>query len=88
MVMAESAELFEKVVGITNEYFGLAADRFVSRQIRNHLHKSPEQLREQDLATLVKWISLAMALLTDDEKLIKRYTDNLQAMANLARIES
>jgi hypothetical protein len=85
MVHQTKTKLFDEVVAITHEYFGLAADRFVARQIRNHLHKDPEQLRKQDLAALIKWISLAMALITDDEKLIKKYTTNLQAMANLSK---
>ncbi len=80
--MAEQPQLFEAVVDVTNEYFGIAAERFVTRQIHNHLHKSPEQLCKQDLATLIRWISLAVALLTDDEELIKKYVANLKDMTS------
>ncbi len=82
--MPQSSQLYDEVVSITNEYFGLAADRFVARQIRNHLHKDPEQLRKKDLADLIQWISLAMAVLTDDEKLIKKYVTNLRDMADIS----
>lgn len=70
--------LYNDVVHVTHEYFGPAADRFVTRQIRNHLRKDPYQLRKQDLAGLIEWISLAMALLSDDEKLVSKYVADLK----------
>jgi hypothetical protein len=70
--------LYKKVVKITNKYVGPAADRFVSRQVQNHLNKDPNELEEQDLVILIDWISIAMALLTEDENVIKRYVQDLR----------
>jgi hypothetical protein len=72
--------LYTKVVAVTADYLGPAADRFISRQIRNHLHKTPETIARTDLADLIDWIKLAMALLTDDEKLIKEYITSLKEL--------
>ena len=40
--------LYDKVVRITHVYLGPAADRFIARQVENHLHKEPEQLSLDD----------------------------------------
>jgi hypothetical protein len=82
MATSSQLTLYRKVVNISHEYVGPAADRFVSRQIKNHLNKSPEQLRKQDLAKLIDWISLAMALLIEDEKMIKEYVESLKQLAS------
>ena len=73
--------LYKKVVDITTEYIGPAADRFVARQIRSHLNKPPEQLKKQDLVRLIDWIGLAMALITEDEKVLSEYVEDLRYMA-------
>lgn len=69
--------LYEEVVDITHEYLGPAADRFVTRQIRSHLHKNPEELKKRDLKNLIDWIGLAMSLLSEDEELVHKYVANL-----------
>ena len=38
--------LYLKVVRITDHYLGPAADRFIRRQIENHLNKHPEELAQ------------------------------------------
>ena len=65
---------------VTHTYFGPAADRFVTRQIQNHLRKSPEQLGKKDLAELIDWIGLAMATLVEDKQLISRYVADLKSL--------
>lgn len=75
--------LYQDVVRVTYEYFGPATDRFVTRQIRNHLDKDPEQLREKDLARLIDWIAIAMATLNEDQALITRYITELKNIAKL-----
>jgi hypothetical protein len=80
MVTGTDDTLYKEVVKVTHKYFGPAADRFVTRQIRNHLSKNPEQLRKQDLARLIDWIRLAMALLNEDEKLVNMYAADLKAL--------
>lgn len=74
--------LYDEVVSVTYEYLGPAADRFVSRQIRSHLGKDPEKLRKQDLKTLIDWFSLALALLSEDTKLVKEYSKDLKNLTN------
>lgn len=73
--------LYEEVVGVTYEYLGPAADRFVARQIRNHLGKEPERLQKQDLGRLIDWFSASLSLLSEDTKMVKRYVIALNALA-------
>lgn len=80
--MVTGPSLYQEVVTVTEHYFGPAADRFIARQVHNHLNKNPEILRKEDLAGLTKWISLAMALLVDDEKLIKKYVSELEKLVD------
>lgn len=74
--------MYERVVITTHEYLGPAADRFVTRQIRNHLHKDPEELKKRDLKKLIDWIGLAMTLLCEDAELVQRYLASLKRLAN------
>jgi hypothetical protein len=80
MVDRKNTMLYTSVVDITYDYLGPAADRFVTRQIRNHLNKTPEQLKKEDLKELIDWIKVAMSLLTDDEKLLKKYLADLRQL--------
>lgn len=72
--------LYDKVVWVTYGYLGPAADRFVSRQVRNHLHKEPEELKKNDLKTLINWIQIAMNLLSNDDALVTQYVTELQKL--------
>ena len=71
---------YKKVVAITSEYLGPAADRFVARQVRNHLGKDPEQLKKHELGLLIEWFAMAMALLSEDEQLVHRYATDLRLL--------
>lgn len=82
IVLGAGSSLYEKVVSTTHEYLGPAADRFVTRQIRNHLHKNPEELKKRDLAKLIDWIGLAMSLLSEDSELVQRYLSSLKRLAD------
>ncbi len=75
-----AANLFEQVVQVTYVYLGPAADRFVTRQITNHLSKQPEQLAPRDLPELIDWIKLAMGFLTEDQTMVDAYIARLQAL--------
>jgi hypothetical protein len=72
--------LYKEVVDITYDYLGPAADRFVTRQIRNHLEKDPENLNKSDLNDLIAWIRLAMNILSDDQMIIDQYIDKLKSL--------
>jgi hypothetical protein len=79
--MTKSDQLYENVVSVTQTYLGPAADRFITRQIRNHLRKAPERLVKKDLADLIDWIRVAMGFLTEDHELIDEYIKNLEGLA-------
>ncbi|MEO8105192.1 MAG: hypothetical protein ABI602_02545 [Candidatus Saccharibacteria bacterium] len=72
--------LYDRVVRITHVYLGPAADRFISRQVQNHLHKEPKDLSGKDLDMLIDWIRVAVSLLTEDSELIEEYTNQLQSL--------
>lgn len=73
--------LYEQVVETTHTYLGPAADRFIARQVQNHLHKQPEQLSRDDLSKLIDWIQIAVSLLTEDSDIIEDYVSALRALA-------
>lgn len=74
-------DTYDQVVRITHVYLGPAADRFISRQVQNHLHKQPEQLTYSDLDRLIDWIRVAVSLITEDSEIIEEYTLQLQRLA-------
>lgn len=73
--------LYDDVVAITYDYLGPAADRFVVRQIRNHLQKDPSELKREDLRQLIDWIRLAMRMISNDRIVVDRYMTDLERMA-------
>lgn len=75
------SSVYDEVVKITHVYLGPAADRFIARQVENHLHKSPDNLSEADLVELIDWIRAVVALLTDDGEIISDYIEELQKLA-------
>lgn len=83
--MTNSGNLYEDVVAITYEYLGPAADRFVARQIRNHLRKDPIELQAKDLRQLMDWIQLAMRLISSDSTVIDRYLADLETLIHRKR---
>jgi hypothetical protein len=72
--------LYERVVQITHTYLGPAADRFIDRQVQNHIHKEPSKLTSTDLELLIDWIRVAVSLLTDDEEIVEEYILQLQRL--------
>lgn len=74
--------LYDDVVAITYDYLGPAADRFVVRQIRNHLDKDPTELERKDLRQLIDWIRLAMRLISNDAEIVDRYMADLEALTH------
>ena len=79
------ANLYDDVVTITYNYLGPAADRFVVRQIRNHLQKDPSELHRKDLRQLIDWIQLAMRLISSDSEAIDRYIRDLEVLVQPKR---
>lgn len=83
--MATTPSIYEEMVRITHSYLGPAADRFISRQVYNHLHKSPEELTRKDLLKLVDWIQVCVSLLTDDSEIIEEYSAELRKLATTSK---
>ncbi|HSX37183.1 MAG TPA: hypothetical protein VLG13_03685 [Patescibacteria group bacterium] len=72
--------LYAQVVRITHVYLGPAADRFIARQVQNHLHKAPENLTRADLSKLIDWIRVAVSLITEDSEIVEEYTSQLKQL--------
>lgn len=79
--MQAKTKLYQEVVNLTKSYLGPAAERFITRQIKTHIHKNPDELNPQDLAKLADWIKVAIALLTEDSQIVQDYVNNLLKLA-------
>ncbi len=76
-----NSSVYDQVVRVTHIYLGPAADRFIARQLENHLHKSPQELSQADLLSLIDWIRVVVSLLTEDDEIIEEYTSELRKLA-------
>jgi hypothetical protein len=79
--MAQNPTLYTRAVQVTEEYLGPAGERFLRRQIEEHLNIRPEDLKEKNLSRLINWLSIAFALLTNNEKDINAFTSDLKALS-------
>lgn len=79
--MSDHENVYSNVVDITHDYLGPAADRFIARQVHNHLNKEPEKITRKDLSKLVDWIRIAVSLLTDDAQMVEEYIEQLKRLA-------
>jgi hypothetical protein len=75
-----SGKVYNEVVEITRDYLGPAADRFLARQIRFHLKKVPDKLSVNDIPRLVEWVSVSIAILTEDRKLVDENTSRIKSL--------
>lgn len=73
--------VYKEAVRITYTYLGPAAERFIDRQIKNHLDKEPVQLKASDIGKLIDWIRIAVSFLTEDSDLIEEYIHQLKQIA-------
>ncbi len=74
------SSLYDQVVQVTHVYLGPAADRFISRQVENHLHKPPQKLSTADLLSLIDWIKVVVSLITEDSDIVEEYTSELRKL--------
>jgi hypothetical protein len=63
-------ELYKRVVSVTEDYLGPAAERFIQRLINFHLNKQPAELNRADIPKLTEWVKVSLGLLTDDKRLV------------------
>lgn len=81
MPQKPTTSVYSEVVAITTSYLGPAAERFIARQIQTHLNKQPEELTKKDLEKLVDWIKIAIALLTEDGKVVEDFSASLMKLS-------
>jgi hypothetical protein len=75
-----SGSLYTQVVRVTDRYLGPAADRFISRQIQNHLHIEPTDLTREDLIRLLDWVRVAFSIITEDTAVVEEYISRLDKL--------
>ena len=78
--MAEDDYLYNSVIDITQDYLGPAANRFIDRQIVNHLAIKPGKLKSTDMDKLSEWLRVALSILTSDQQLINDYFSRLDEL--------
>lgn len=79
--MVASRSLYQQSVAISTEYLGPSAERFISRQITNHLRKDPTKLVKRDIPELTKWVKITFSLLTNDQELVELFIRDLGSLA-------
>jgi hypothetical protein len=80
MAGSKHSLLYNQIVQITRVYLGPAADRFIARQVENHLHKSPDDLSSEDLVKLIDWIRVSISFITEDSELVEEYAEQLNKL--------
>lgn len=81
MSVPANNSIYRQVVAISHTYLGPASERFIDRQITNHLDKKPEELQSGDIHKLIDWIKIAVSFLTEDSDLIDEYIHQLKQIA-------
>jgi hypothetical protein len=76
-------EYYQKVLEITKDYLGPAAERFVDRQINSHLRKPPQELLRTDIPMLALRIRSGLVVLSKDEQLVQEAFRRLTAVADV-----
>lgn len=80
--MARRNLLYSNLVNITADYLGPAADRFIDRQISNHLQKRPEKLVRKDMDNLINWLKASFSIISDDKAQVDEYISRLESLVN------
>ncbi len=80
-MVIKNKSLYKDVVNITRDYLGPASERFIDRQIQSHLNKDPGQLTGRDIAVLIAWSKIAMALLTNNDEIVDEFANRLNALS-------
>jgi len=77
MTDIQKEDLYNKVVSVTKDFLGPAAERFITRQIKTHLKKDPQDLTDEDVPELSVLIKSALASLTEDPQIIDGFTQSI-----------
>lgn len=81
MAKLSNSSTYNQVVEVTRKYLGPAAERFINRQVSNHLKKNPKQLTKADLASLIDWIKVIVSLITEDTSIVEEYISELSKLS-------
>jgi hypothetical protein len=76
--VSKQNNVYRNLVIITSQYLGPAAERFIDRQVRNHLNKEPRDITKKDVEFLVDWLRSSVSLLTENEDLVEEYIDQVK----------
>jgi hypothetical protein len=79
--VVEQETLYDKIIVISEDYFGPVAARCVQRIISNHIGKKPKQIEPKDMPELITWIKLAAAMVTDEAEIIGEFEQRLKSLA-------
>ncbi|MDL2363019.1 MAG: hypothetical protein QFB86_01395 [Patescibacteria group bacterium] len=79
--MVKSHALYNDITKISEDYFGPAAPRFVSRIITNHLGKRPEDVTHKDVPELLTWMKLTMAMVTDKPEVVREFAGRINELS-------
>ena len=80
----KTSSLYIQVIKASEQYLGPASERFMRRQIENHLKILPEEITQKDIPKLVEWTRLAFSMLTKDADQINHFMDELLALSENA----
>lgn len=83
--MPQQTRIYQRVLSISEDYLGPAAQRFLSRLVTNHLGKPASEVTPADLPQLVIWIRLAATVITDDETVVTDYIKRLEKLGEVSR---
>jgi hypothetical protein len=70
--------IYKQVIAVTRVYLGPATERFIDRQIENHLKKTPSKITKSDLVSLIDWIKVVVSLVTEDKNIVEEYINELK----------
>lgn len=80
-----NSSYYQQVLGVTEEFLGLAAERFVKREIEFHINKKPEDITASDVIKLKHTTVLALGLLVEDRAVVdkagKRFDEIIKGSA-------
>ena len=73
--------LYQRAIEIASNYLGPASERFLKRQITQHLEKDPESLSRVDIPELAKWVHTSVGPSVADPKVADDFRQELLALA-------
>jgi hypothetical protein len=69
--------LYQRAIEVASTYLGPASERFLKRQITQHLEKDPEALSSNDIPELAKWVHVSVGPSVADPKVADSFRQEL-----------